>query len=211
MKALTTRRQLMEETGFKRMETSVPNCSILSGTGSSVVGKSIFRTRDGGLLVLRANSDIVPLVMNEILSEVQRLESERYFAWSRNPFTAMLGEGVPEGAKRCASRLLYLLRLSNDWYDEESRAPTALSLSAATAILRLVPALVPFVSIFPMYSGGVMFEYEHDQWDWSVEIHANGEVEIHGSASHSDEEFPLQQFACMEDALETISQHVPKG
>lgn len=236
MSSLATRRPAKEERGFKRSEPIRPDLSAPRGTVASVVKESVRETlestiprslreewlklitaavrqnmepyRRASRLLYESYSDVALLVMRDVLSELQRLELGRFLSWSPDPFATMLGKGGHDGSERCASRLLHLLRLPDDWHDNDSSSPTATAMSSATVLLRLVPNLMPVVSIFPTYSGGVMLEYEHDGWDWSAEIQPAGEVEIHGVELQGEEEF-LKQVSGVGDALEIVRQHAP--
>ena len=237
MNALAARRRSKEQREFKRMEPRSPMYSAHGASVANVAWRTVRRTeaeegrarwaredlyaavsvsvRTAAKPSKRASrvflsySNVTHRYMKVAMSMFQRLESERFLTTVPDPFTLILANGSDPDASRCASRLLHLLRLPNDWYDDESCSPAIAALCPATVLLGLVPRLVPIVSIFPTYSGGVMFEYEHDEWNWSVEFQADGEVELHGVAQQGEEEFPLQEFSCIEDALDTIRQHAP--
>ena len=96
--------------------------------------------------------------------------------------------------KRCEDRLRELRNLNPDWYDEDSVAPTSKALDDAGKILKTIPKLAESTLIFPTPVGGVLFEYECGGWDYSVEIDADGKIEIFGIEIEGTNDLPLRLF-----------------
>ena len=58
-----------------------------------------------------------------------------------------------------------------------------------------VPALARFFSIFPTVAGGVLFEFELNGWDYSVEFEIDGAMEFFGIQIDGPDEIAPMHFA----------------
>ena len=80
------------------------------------------------------------------------------------------------------NRLIELSNLQDGWYDDEieSKSPSDLSISLALRLLKEISQLLEIVSIYPLYEGGILFEFEIEYWDYSLYINDSGSFELFG-------------------------------
>lgn len=146
--------------------------------------------------------------LNGATFAMARLEHRYLHSPFSKEFVLGLKSSAVQDAKRCALRMLHLHGLRDDWYDEDSSAPTPLAMTSAVSLFNRISSLMSVASIFPTYEGGVLLEYENDCWDWSVEIFPDGDVEVHGSEIMGGTDCREQCFRTLIDAMETIQQTV---
>ncbi len=85
--------------------------------------------------------------------------------------------------ERCRSRIDALRSLSDGWHDGVGRAPTEESISSAHRLLARNPGLAANYRIFPTEDGGLLFEFAHGDWDYTIEVRPCGRLEIYGVES----------------------------
>lgn len=80
------------------------------------------------------------------------------------------------------NRVLEFSNLQDGWYGDEieSTSPSGLSISHALRILNEIPQLLERISVYPMYEGGILFEFEIVNWDYSLRICNSGSFEVCG-------------------------------
>lgn len=100
------------------------------------------------------------------------------------------------------NRVLELSKLKNGWYGDEieSKGPSGLSVAHALRILEAFPKLLESVSVYPMYEGGILFEFKSVKWDYSLRICDTGSFEIYGIEIDGDKGFEAV-FDKYEDAV----------
>jgi hypothetical protein len=81
---------------------------------------------------------------------------------------------------RCRARLNDIRILPEGWHDGGGSAIGSAAVAAADKFLSKRPSLSGAYKIYPTEEGGVLFEFESNAWDLSVEFGANGSVEIYG-------------------------------
>lgn len=81
---------------------------------------------------------------------------------------------------RCRARLNDIRALPGGWHDGGGSAIGPAAVAAADKFLSKRPSLSGAYKIYPTEDGGVLFEFESNAWDLSVEFGANGSVEIYG-------------------------------
>jgi hypothetical protein len=77
-------------------------------------------------------------------------------------------------------RLAELATLPADWNDEGAPPISPLALQITRQLLALRPPLIALIQLFPSPEGGVLMEYVRGTWDLSIEVSADGTLEIFG-------------------------------
>lgn len=95
---------------------------------------------------------------------------------------------------RCRTRLDDIRMLPEGWHDGRGLAIGPAAVAAADKFLSRRPSLSGAYKIFPTEDGGVLFEFEINAWDLSVEFAADGRVEIYGVQLNGASEFEPVQF-----------------
>ncbi len=103
--------------------------------------------------------------------------------------------------ERCRARLAAFRNLSAGWHDGEGEAIGAAAFTAADRFLSKRPALASAYKVYPTPAGGVLFEFEHGEWDWSVELAVDGAVEFYGVQIDGNGELEPQAFPAVDDAF----------
>ncbi|WP_431259641.1 hypothetical protein ACQ86G_05415 [Roseateles chitinivorans] len=77
-------------------------------------------------------------------------------------------------------RLTELAALPSNWNDDGAPPISVLALEITRQLLALRPPLIRLSELFPSPEGGVLIEYVRGSWDLTVEISADGTLEIFG-------------------------------
>lgn len=85
---------------------------------------------------------------------------------------------------RCRTRIAELAAIKDGWHDGGGLAPTSKAVSGALRFLSLRPAMPPDCGVYPTDDGGLLFEFTHEGWDYSVEVMPSGTVEIFSVQLH---------------------------
>lgn len=88
--------------------------------------------------------------------------------------------GAVADLERCRSRISALGSLPDGWHDGHGKAPTPEAIRSAYRVLARNPGLAVGYRIFPTSGGGLLFEFSHGGWDYSVEIEPGGGAGIYG-------------------------------
>jgi hypothetical protein len=81
---------------------------------------------------------------------------------------------------RCRTRLAEIRELRNGWHEGGGLAIDMAAVAAAEKFLLKKPSLCGAYKIYPTEEGGVLFEFESNGWDFSLEFGENGSIEIYG-------------------------------
>ena len=81
---------------------------------------------------------------------------------------------------KCRERIASLADLQDGWHDGTGKAPSASAVAVASVLIDRNPTRAGIYSIFPTENGGLLFEFVHAGWDYSVEIRPDGSVEVYG-------------------------------
>ena len=109
----------------------------------------------------------------------------------------------------CINSLFRMLKLEDSWYDEDSRAPNETSILKAIEILHRTPGLTDLISTGPLYEGGVILEYEANDWSYSLEVPNSGKIEFYGVEITGDDETDTHRFKKVnEDLLHRIDMSI---
>lgn len=77
-------------------------------------------------------------------------------------------------------RLDELAALPADWNDDGAPPISPLALAVTRQLLAQRPPLIQLGELFPSPEGGVLLEYVRGSWDLTVEVSADGTLEIFG-------------------------------
>jgi hypothetical protein len=78
------------------------------------------------------------------------------------------------------ARLAEMEALSPNWNDDGAPPISGLALQITRQLLALRPPLIRISELFPSPDGGVLMEYVRGSWDLTVEVGADGTLEIYG-------------------------------
>lgn len=114
---------------------------------------------------------------------------------------ALIDESIAAELERCKSRLIEIQSLQKDW-DGTGGLPTGVAaIDAANRFLARRPHFCSQYKIYPVADGSVLFEFECNDWDLSVEFSPNGSVEFFGIEIDGEREFEPISFDGVEDDL----------
>ena len=116
----------------------------------------------------------------------------------------------PDPLIRSNKRLGLFQELQNGWHDGEGLAPSTSAIKKARDILYTCPSLVPHLSIFPTVEGGVLFEFEIGDWDYSIEIARNGKLEFLGVETNGSREFGPDSFDTVKSLIARLKRQIAK-
>jgi hypothetical protein len=104
--------------------------------------------------------------------------------------------------ERCRERIQAIADLQDGWRDGDGNHVTQQAIVAAKRLLSARPQLAGGYHIYPTEVGGILFEFVHSGWDYSVEISPNGEIEIYGVQVDGAGDLDAQAFPSINvDAL----------
>ncbi len=103
--------------------------------------------------------------------------------------------------ERCRARLAGFRELAAGWYDGDGVPVSDAAFAAANRFLSKRPTLLDAYKLYPTPDGGILFEFEHGEWDWSVELVASGAVEFYGVQTNGDGELAPQGFPAVDDVF----------
>lgn len=107
---------------------------------------------------------------------------------------ALIDERIAADLERCRERLSEILRFEAGWDDGVGRAVDGAAINAAKLFLSTRPLLCGLYKIFPTTAGGVLFEFEVNGWDLSLEFMNDGAVEMFGFQLTGDSELDPVRF-----------------
>lgn len=92
----------------------------------------------------------------------------------------LIDDTLGANLKRCRERIQSISGLEDGWHDGEGNRPTQEAVAAAERLLSARPGLARGYHIFPTEVGGILLEFVHSGWDYSIEIAPNAEIELYG-------------------------------
>ena len=114
----------------------------------------------------------------------------------------MVFDEVRSSLEKALSRLAELRLLSAGWHDGAGKQLTREALQTAEQFFVIRPALSGLYSIFPTEPGGILVDFEHKGWDWSLEFAPSGKVEMYGIEVDGDQEMEPVEFATLDALLD---------
>jgi hypothetical protein len=92
----------------------------------------------------------------------------------------VIDAAVVANLERCKERISGLRALEIGWHDGNGLAISSEAAATAARLLTARPSLSGSYHIYPMDDGGLLFEFVHTGWDYSIEIKPQGAIEIYG-------------------------------
>ena len=122
---------------------------------------------------------------------------------------ALIDERIAADLERCRTRLFEIGMLADGWDDGRGSVIAVDVMASANTLLRKRPFLCSAYRIFPTVTGGVLFEFETNGWDLSLEIVEGGAVEIFGfEVDGEDELLPKRFDGVAADVLAELDKYV---
>ena len=117
----------------------------------------------------------------------------------------LIDAALEANLERCRMRIQSIASLKDGWHDSDGKGVTQRAVAAADRLLSARPRLAESYHIYPSDAGGVLYEFVHSGWDYSVEIGPNGDIEIYGVQVDGPGDLDTKIFPSMdEDALKFL-------
>lgn len=100
--------------------------------------------------------------------------------------------------QRCKNRLLELKKLIPGWHENYGASVTVVAAAQADELIEKRAVYANLFSIFPTPSGGILFEFIFKEWDYSIEILHDGEIEMYGVEIEGPDEVGPQTFKSLD-------------
>lgn len=113
----------------------------------------------------------------------------------------LIDERIAADLERCKSRLVEIQNLQDGWDDDGGRAIDPRAVASANSFLVRRPHFCSEYKIFPTAAGGILFEFESNGWDLSLEFASGGSVEFFGIEIDGTGEIEPTHFESVEDPL----------
>lgn len=131
-------------------------------------------------------------VQFELLVE---LDSQDHFRRVADVFEiAVVDNEIRASLLKCRKRLDEIRVLSPGWHDGSGRQISDSALKAVESFLTKRSSFCAAFLLFPTEIGGVLIDFEHNGWDYSVEFDQAGSVEIYGIELGGTGELEPQEF-----------------
>lgn len=128
------------------------------------------------------------------------LDHEDHFKGIKEVFDVDLFDvEIADNLVRCRNRLKQLRAIEAGWLDGEGAAVSDVAAEAAEKFLSKRAFLAASYKIYPTPSGGILFEFDTNLWDFSIEFNSNGSVEMYGVQIDGPGEMEPQQFESIGD------------
>ena len=111
---------------------------------------------------------------------------------------------APTLQSRCNKRLTELGELQDGWLDGQGRRPTTTALKRAREFSEYYIVLDAEFAISPTETGGIVFEFERNSWDMSVEFTPKGKPLVYGVKIGSSEEYGPRGFPSMNHKFKSL-------
>jgi hypothetical protein len=101
--------------------------------------------------------------------------------------------------------------LQEGWADGLGRKISEMAVTTANDIVRKTPGLASLYRIYPREDGGILFDFEINGWDLSIEVSESGSLEFYGISIEGDESLsPVAFPAVTRELLENLAQ-IPRA
>jgi hypothetical protein len=100
---------------------------------------------------------------------------------------------------RCRERLSEIKNLKTGWYDGEGEPIDLVSIETAELFLSKKFYLSSTYKIYPMQDGRILFEFEINDWDYSLEFGPGRSIEMYGVEIDGDSEMEPIAFPNLND------------
>lgn len=95
-------------------------------------------------------------------------------------------------------RLNHLSTLSPGWLDGQGKAITPASVETAGFFIAVSHQTAETYKLYPSEEGGLLVEFEWNDWDYSVECLPDGSIEIYGISLRNDDEMAPVEFGSVD-------------
>ncbi|MFN3820009.1 hypothetical protein [Blastomonas sp.] len=107
---------------------------------------------------------------------------------------AVVDSEISAALSACRKRLEELRSLEAGWHNGVGKQVTDDALHAAEAFLTKRTSFCAAYRLYPTEGGGILIDFEHGNWDYSVEFSATGSVEMYGVEIEGDGELGPKEF-----------------
>lgn len=111
-----------------------------------------------------------------------------------------LDDKMAAGIERCSIRIAALASLQDGWHDGVGLTPTSVAIATARWLLSARPTLAANYYIFPTYEGGILFDFSHAGWDYSIEACPHGTIDICRMQVDGPSDLETESFSDIDDA-----------
>jgi hypothetical protein len=198
-------------------QTRFESSGILVGTSVSPNGVDGFVR----INTLEMGDIEVPLDADEVMSQYDgnlqqdvqfdvlvELDQQDNFRRVASVFDVAL---VSDGLSGCQKRLEEMRSLASGWHDGAGAAISAIAIKHAWEFIIKRHVLGPAFRLFPDSGGGVLIDFEHAGWDYSLLFKSSGSVEMYGVEIDGQGDLPAFESPKMnEDFLVTFDAQVLK-
>ena len=102
---------------------------------------------------------------------------------------------------QCRKRLNEIKSLDAGWHDGLGLQIASEALKAANSFLSMRTSYCASFRLYPTEAGGVLIDFEHDGWDYSIEFSHVGGVEMYGIEIDGSGELEPEEFDYVDDAF----------
>lgn len=208
------RRRALITDARETYQTRFESSGIIVGNGVAANGL------DGHISVntLEYGDIIIPLDADEIAQQydgnlyqdvqfdlLMELDRQDMFRRVVSVFDVAL---VSDGLSIFQKRLEDMRSLATGWHDGLGAAISAVAIKHAWDFIVRRQALSPSFKLFPETGGGVLLDFEHSGWDYSVIFNSAGSVEMYGVEIDGPRELDLFVSKSMGDFLDAFDGQV---
>jgi hypothetical protein len=109
----------------------------------------------------------------------------------------VIDEALVTNLERCRARIASLRTLPDGWHDGDGATITDEAATAASHLLTARPSMAGSYHIYPAETGGFLFEFVHNGWDYALEIGPSGSVGIYGVQVDGPGEVDNREFGAV--------------
>lgn len=118
---------------------------------------------------------------------------------------AVVDNGISAALSNCRKRIDEIRALNAGWHDGAGLQISESALKAAELLLAKRASFSAAFRLYPTETGGILVDFEHRGWDYSVEFSATGSLEIYGIEINGPGEREPTEFELIdEDFLATF-------
>jgi hypothetical protein len=176
--------------------------TLLGTYAPDPTGHIIVQTAEHGNIQIPLDRDrVIDEFDGNIESDVQfdlQIEldnSDRYRSIVEVFDVVLIDAHIGADLEKCRIRLNEIRSLGAGWHDGAGMAIDTSAVDAANRFLSMRPSLAGTYRIYPTEAGGVLFEFDSNGWDFSIEFRTGGTVEMYGVQVAGDGEMEPHEFS----------------